>query len=235
MLNFRQQKCSLNKILKTEKDKTMPYTIFIFTLLFFIPVKTVEANEKDYCANKWPTDYQMREYCEDQQNSANNKLFSLAESNGLVKNGRLSPSSNGNDHERIIYRCMKKWEQPSFETYDFTMVVYCIEQQFDAYNKTTDLEKSSSGTTQYCSNKWPNDYQMREYCEDQQNSANNKLFSLAESNGLVKNGRLSASPDGNVDEKIVYRCMNKWEQPSFETYDFTMVVYCIEQQIQAYR
>ena len=93
----------------------------------------------------------------------------------------------------------------------------------------------SADISSYCANKWPNDYQMREHCENQQIEGNQELFAIAEVNELVKNGNLSASPTGNAIEKIINRCMNKWEKPQFKTYDFTMVTYCVKQQIKSYR
>ena len=201
-----------------------------------IPTKNVNADISSYCANKWPNDYKMREYCENQQIEANRELFTLADEKGLVKNGTLSTSATGGDYEKIIYRCMNKWNQKRFQTYDFTMVVYCIKQQFDSYRNTVDSSSSKklSGVKGYCANKWPNDYQMREYCENQQIEANQELFTIAEEKGLVKNGHLSASATGTTAEKIINRCMNKWEQKRFQTYDFPMVVYCIKQQFNAY-
>ena len=179
----------------------------------------------------------MREYCEKQQIDANQELFSIAESKGLVKDGTLSTSPNGGDYEKIINRCMNKWKNSQFQTYDFTMVVYCMKQQFSSYEQVSSKDKSksnSTGTKGYCANKWPNDFQMREYCEKQQIEANQELFSIAKSKGLVKDGTLSTSPSGGDYEKIINHCMNKWENSQFQTYDFTMVVYCIKQQFSSY-
>ncbi len=112
-----------------------------------------------------------------------------------------------------------------------------MKQQFDSYSSTVDSnsEGEPSGIKGFCANKWPSDYQMREYCEKQQIEGNQELFAIAEEHGLVTNGNLSASPTGNTIEKIINRCMNKWEKAQFKTYDFTMVTYCVKQQIQSYR
>ena len=195
--------------------------------------QSVSADTSSYCANKWPNDYQMREHCENQQIEGNQELFAIAKEHGLVSNGTLSTSASGSDHEKIINRCMNKWEQKRFQTYDFTMVTHCVKQQFDSYRSTvnSNSEDQPSGIKGFCANKWPSDYQMREHCEKQQIEGNQELFAIAEENGLVKNGNLSASPTGNAIEKIINRCMNKWEKPQFKTYDFTMVTYCVKQQI----
>jgi hypothetical protein len=211
--------------------------ISLFSIWFLLITQPVSADTRSYCANKWPNDYQMREHCEKQQIEGNQELFAIAKGKGLVSNGILSTSASGGDHEKIINRCMNKWEQKRFQTYDFTMVVHCVKQQFDSYSSTVNSNSGGqpSGIKGFCANKWPSDYQMREYCEKQQIEGNQELFAIAEKNGLVKNGSLSASPKGNAIEKIFIRCMNKWEKDQFKTYDFTMVVYCVKQQIQAYR
>jgi len=209
---------------------------WLFLLIIFLfSLFNHESNAgiREFCANKWPNDYSMREYCENEQGKANRKLFDIARKKGLVKNDRLSVSPKGGDHEKIIIRCMNKWEKSRFQTYDFTMVVYCIEQQFEAYDKTTrsGTEKATTGIKGFCANKWPNDYGMRDYCENQQIEANGRLFNMAEQYGLVKNGKLSFSKRGNKVERTFVHCINKWEKSRFQTYDFTMVVYCIERQL----
>ena len=188
------------------------------------------AGTEELCADKWPNDYRMRNYCQDQQNGGNQELFSIARSKGLVKDGRLSASPNGGDYEKIIYQCMSKWESVRFDTFDYRMVVYCINQQFEAYAKTgAGTEKSNNtGIEGFCANKWPNDYRMRDYCQKQQSEGNQELFAIAEAAGLVKNGTLSTSPQGGKTERIINHCMRKWEKSKFKTFDYRMIVYCIK-------
>jgi len=191
------------------------------------------AGTEEFCANKWPNNYKMRGYCQEQQNEGNRELFSIARSKGLVKDGRLSASRSGGDHEKIISQCMSKWELARFDTYDFKMVVYCINQQFEAYAKIGAGKPKSSdkGIEGFCANKWPNDYKMREYCQKKQLEGNHELFSIAKAAGLVKNGTLTTSLQGGKIEKIINHCMRKWELKRFQTYDYPMVVYCINQQM----
>ena len=191
------------------------------------------AGTEEFCADKWPNDYRMRDYCQEQQVEGNQKLFSIARDKGLVKDGSLSASPNGGDYEKIIYQCMSKWELARFGTYDYKMVVYCIDQQFEAYAKTgaNGQKKNSTGIEGFCANKWPNDYKMRDYCQEQQLEGNQELFAIAEAAGLVKDGTLSTSPQGGKVEKIINHCMRKWKNSKFQTYDYKMVVYCIEQQM----
>ena len=210
------------------------FRLFVIAIIVqFIIVTFSMAGTEEFCADKWPNDYKMRIYCQEQQNEGNQKLFSIAKAKGIVKNGHLSASPNGNDYEKIIYQCMAKWELSRFNTYDFKMVVYCINQQFDAYTKTDSGNKNSNSTgiEGFCANKWPNDYRMREYCQKQQIEGNQELFAIAQEAGLVKNGTLSTSPQGGKIEKIINHCMRKWENKRFKTYDYRMVVYCIKQQM----
>jgi len=92
----------------------------------------------------------------------------------------------------------------------------------------------SGGTEDYCAGKWPDNYKMQEYCIDKQSEGNQELFSLAETYGLSKDGSLNVSAKGGDIERIFQRCMAKWELPKFKTYNFSMVVYCIKNQIAAY-
>ena len=208
----------------------------IFLKIIFISLLFANfaiAGTEEYCADKWPDDYRMRNYCQEQQNEGNRKLFSIARDKGLVKDGKLSASPNGEDYEKIIYQCMSKWELARFNTYDYKMVVYCIDQQFEAYAKTGagNNENSNSGIEGFCADKWPNDYRMRAYCQEQQIEGNQELFSIAKSAGLVKDGSLSTSPQGGKVERIINHCMRKWKVEKFKTYDFRMVTYCIKQQM----
>lgn len=77
----------------------------------------------------------MREYCEENQNEAQEKFFAYGGNLGFVKDGTIVVSSTGDACEKIIYKCMQDWEIPLFDTYNYEMVVYCIENQVGAYNR----------------------------------------------------------------------------------------------------
>ena len=98
-------------------------------LILIISNPLLMADTNDFCANKWPNDYKMREDCQKQQIEAQNELFSIAEKEGLVKNGSLSAGSIGSGKEKIIHRCMSKWIMNQFKTYNYKMIVYCIKNQ----------------------------------------------------------------------------------------------------------
>lgn len=189
------------------------------------------AGTQEYCADEWPGDYRMREHCEEQQGEAQRKLFDAARGLGLVKDGTLSASPSGGDKEKIINKCMGEWVRGRFNTYDYRMVQHCVEQQFEAYEKVVGggaAETSATGTKAFCSDKWPTDYRMRDHCEEQQIEANGKLFRLAEANGINTDRGLSVSGSGPGVEPIFAKCMNQWRVERFSTYDFRMVVYCLE-------
>ncbi|MGK7344385.1 MAG: hypothetical protein ACNS63_01080 [Candidatus Nitrospinota bacterium M3_3B_026] len=202
-------------------------SFFVFGV-FFLSLNQASAGVEEYCADEWQEDFRMRQYCEDNQYKGQRELFSIAEKHGLVKDNTLSTSSTGGDHERIINRCMNEWKKHRFNTYDYRMVVHCIKKQFEAYSKVEGSKSKKTGIEAYCANEWPDDYQMRGHCEKKQFEGIRKLFAIAKEAGLVKDGTLSVSPNGRGIENIINYCMNEWEKEKFKTYDYNMVVYCIE-------
>jgi hypothetical protein len=64
------------------------------------------------CAKEWPSDFEMRAYCEKQQNEAVTRL-------------RFRPMSTA-DHQTIRNKCATEWPD------DFEMRNYCEEQQLKA-------------------------------------------------------------------------------------------------------
>lgn len=108
-------------------------TILLIAIILF--PKIALSGIREYCEDQWPENYEMIEYCEDSQYEALKKFNQYAENLGLVKDNVIHASSDGSDGERIIYKCMEEWESPLFDTYNYEMVVYCIEGQFDAHNR----------------------------------------------------------------------------------------------------
>lgn len=85
----------------------MPTLLLGIFLALLITPPEAKANIRNNCFQKWKTDYEMVEYCIEQQNEALSKL-------------RRIPNSG------IKSRCTNKWGQ------DYEMVVYCIEEQSGA-------------------------------------------------------------------------------------------------------
>ena len=90
-------------------SKMAKFLLGVFLLLFLDP-PDAKANIRNNCFKKWKTEYDMVEYCIDQQNQA------------LAKLKRI-PNSG------IKSRCSSKWGQ------EYDMVVYCIEQQAGSANR----------------------------------------------------------------------------------------------------
>ena len=108
----------------------------ILVCVFLLAANIVQADLKAYCVDKWSDDYEMQEYCLDNQREANSELFDFARRNNLLdSDGTLSTSPSGGAVERIVNGCMNKWELPKFDTFDFEMVMYCTNNQFEAYKR----------------------------------------------------------------------------------------------------
>lgn len=74
-----------------------------------------------------------------------------------------------------------------------------------------------------CQVKWRSDYQMIKYCIDQQYEAWGKV-----------SARLKKYSDDSEERKIINRCAGKW-RGKMGGFDFTMVEYCSDNQLKAYR
>ena len=98
------------------------FLLGVFLLLFLDP-PDAKASIRNNCFKKWKTEYDMVEYCIEQQNEA------------LAKLKRI-PNSG------IKSRCSSKWGQ------EYDMVVYCIEQQTGAANRLGVTRESTPSSVQ---------------------------------------------------------------------------------------
>lgn len=98
------------------------------------------------CKGKWGTNYEMVEYCVEQQSQAKRNL-----------------SSHGG---QILDDCRKKWGD------NYEMVEYCSNQQNQAKRN---LEQYSGHILNSCRKKWGRNYEMIEYCVEQQTAAKERL------------------------------------------------------------
>jgi hypothetical protein len=97
------------------------------------------------CAEEWPNDFKMRNYCQKQQQE------------GISILDRGMPNGIQPDAFRIIRgKCASEWPR------DFKMRAYCESQQYEAYRALQMNNKTSSAV---CAQQWPDDYKMRQYCE----------------------------------------------------------------------
>jgi hypothetical protein len=111
--------------------KAFKKELFIIVILILSISNYSKAGTSEFCSYTWPDDYKMRKYCQNQQAEAEQELLSIAESEGLFKDGMIYPPSNLSDRQKIIFHCMSKWKDYRFKTYDYIMVVDCIKQQFE--------------------------------------------------------------------------------------------------------
>lgn len=187
-----------------------------------------------YCADQWSPDSEMVSYCISQQNKAQNEVFELASYYDLVIEGTIQPKATNNDIELLLYNCMRDWREPKFDTFDYTMVIYCWKNQIDSYTNIHGERRSSAGLSGYCANEWNSDYEMQEYCLNQQLEAMEEFFNLAKSFELLtEDNKLDISfvmPNSQI-ETIFVECLNDWSVSQFETYDYTMVTYCINSEL----
>ena len=107
----------------------------------------VEEIIQQECERKWPNDFNMRRYCQNQQH----------EGVATLSHGR--PTSVSQEAYTIIRgKCAQEWPR------DFQMRAYCEGQQYDSYSALL-VGTADRGQRGSCAQKWPDDYQMRQYCE----------------------------------------------------------------------
>lgn len=117
----------------------------------------VNAVIKAHCSKEWPSDFNMRAYCQEQQIEGYNELLKSAPA-----------GMSASDFQKVKSLCEEEWET------DYNMRAYCEEQQVDGYNqllktKPTGMSDSDFQTIKTeCQSEWPNDFNMRAYCEEQQ-------------------------------------------------------------------
>lgn len=103
---------------------------------------TIESD----CNRKWGRDYEMVEYCINQQQEAKGNLV--------------------NHGGQILDDCRQKWGN------DYEMVEYCSNQQRGAKRN---LSRYSGQILEDCKRKWGRDYEMVDYCSKQQAGAKKRL------------------------------------------------------------
>lgn len=96
----------------------------IALLLATVLAAGVPEGVKEYCAEDWPNDYSMQEFCVDQQTEAALKLKAVIE--------RYQGAPNSPEY-RALGKCVEDWEKGT--SYDFTMVEFCWNQQVEAMNR----------------------------------------------------------------------------------------------------
>jgi len=92
---------------------------------------------KEGCAKKWRGDYQMQQFCLEQQSEAYDEFFRWMTERGWVKNKSIDTSliPETGPYPTILSHCWSKWGQSFYGIADYQMVMFCIEQQEKAYNR----------------------------------------------------------------------------------------------------
>lgn len=202
--------------------------IIIRMFVFLGSLYFVHSDVLQYCASKNVNDERMTQFCVQKQIEGSKEFFHLAEQVGVAYGGRVNASSHGNDKERIVYFCMKQWEQSTYDTYDYPMINHCLKKQLKSYEFIVEPSNFETGTGKFCASEYPNDYSMMEFCFNKQIEAKKKLFAMAEINGIQSFGdSLNITNNGSAVEISLLSCMQKWEKPLFGTYDYPMIIHCL--------
>jgi len=111
-----------------------------------LPVNAAQIIQQK-CAEEWSNDFQMRRYCQEQQQE------------GIAKLGGGRPADVEPNAFKIIRgKCAADW--PS----DFNMRAYCESQQYEGY-RSLQADNQNETSQARCAQQWPDDYKMRKYCE----------------------------------------------------------------------
>ncbi len=105
-----------------------PFRIALATIAIIIGIASpvlagddAISKARTSCTNKWPTDFRMQKYCLDKQKTSIQELAEL-----------FDQYSQGTVERDIVIRCRDKWAaEPGTE--DYKMVLYCTNQQMEAY------------------------------------------------------------------------------------------------------
>ena len=96
------------------------------------------AGVKEYCANQWPTDFEMQEYCIKQQYEAVFEIKIFAKRFGFWGDNTLDGTavqqamSKKNPWTIMIAKCFTDWDTDA--GIDYEMVAYCPRQQEKSYH-----------------------------------------------------------------------------------------------------
>lgn len=86
---------------------------------------------KKYCSSEWPGDWQMIEFC---YNNQVESFLGVMEDYKKYQNGAKTVEESS-DEFMIILRCLSEWDLPQFDTHDWQMVEFCVDNQFKSYSK----------------------------------------------------------------------------------------------------
>jgi len=110
------------------------FTIALMLILISVSM-VVHAADKtvnyDYCKGKYPTQHSLIEYCYDRQMQSAHNVYYNYYNKYIYGHDAKDISEKG----LIVLRCFMKYEEPSYDTYIYPLVEYCIEREFKAYDR----------------------------------------------------------------------------------------------------
>ena len=121
----------------------------IMVLLIVIALTLVAINSyagpldgvKAMCANKWNSNYQMQEFCVNNQKEsflsfyAKWRLYVVPLEKKAELESRKLMEKDLTPEAKILYTCAEKWKVDQFKTYNFQMVDFCADNQLKAYRR----------------------------------------------------------------------------------------------------
>ena len=135
------------------------YLFVLFVFAFLGPAHAGDAtwneqNVKLHCANEWPNDFSMQDYCVSQNKSGYRGYMALASGN---KDPEMKPAFSN---------CQAEWG------IQWDMVEYCAKQQVsgksDIAMKLDGLPDDVAAVIEtQCRSEWRNDFSMVAYCAEQ--------------------------------------------------------------------
>ena len=110
------------------------------SILLIVSIANAGQVEKEFCAAKWPADYEMQEYCHNNQLAAKDLYFKIfvhylpKDRNGSSIDLNKLKREEVPEEINICFRCNRKWRKSSGHV-DWEMATYCTKNQLASYNK----------------------------------------------------------------------------------------------------
>lgn len=105
--------------------RSLMASVFIISVFaVFVSAADIHEELKTACAEEWPGDFRMQEYCYKRQWASAKKMF---------EKGWFEPTIKG-DLRTIVFHCMDQWLDKKTRE-DYRMMEYCVDKQWAARNR----------------------------------------------------------------------------------------------------
>jgi hypothetical protein len=101
----------------------------------------------------------------------------------------------------------------------------------DADNDAEKIFADAEKIKAFCQAKWPEDSHMQGQCQKKQIESIRSLQQFIDKYNLKSELKDETT---NPYAEILLRCLNAWESPQFDTYDYGEVDKCVTRQVEAY-